>query len=923
TIPADDGEPMQLWMTRTAFNRKGEPILVLVRLDTGFLSRYLSAAARDLPSRTLLVMQEGAVIGQRSTGPHASLSTSRWRQLGPQWGSVRVAAEDGSFMQGHYNDIGGIEGIGWRSVILAPVSEQLYDTARTVAPPIFVLLVGGVVALSLSWVVSVQLARPLRDLERAALNAASGSYVRQLSTDRDDEVGRVSEAFNAVALRLNALQDLSQLLAGTTSLAQVLDGTLIAIGHLVGPGSVAIYLLDDSQESLIPLRAQGYELEHVERLSVSETGWLSRVLHSDGPITFDGPVEELMRELPGVRAIRLEVVATPLVAGRDCLGVVVVARDPDQQMSDAEREMLKTFSAQAAIAVQTSHLFEVESRSRRTAEALRSVAEQLVRPTSLFAALGTVETVIADLFSAKQAIIAIGDREVLGLAASQTPELEAQLMEVGYHALGRGREKEAVVLETGTSPSVDRVLHELGVESLLLVPIALDTDHGGLLTVSLVEPVSVAAIEFGRAIGDEIALALDNAYFYQRAITRAANLETIFRISQAVGSSLQINVVLNRVLDVVQKILSADAVALMSYHPSRRVLGTVMGRGQLPKALLHLEVAQGEDIPGQVFTRGEPVSIRDMNPGADGVARIASEHDLRSLLAVPLLARGRSIGVLMVFAHDSGAFTDEDLSTLQTFASQAALAIDTARLYSREHEVASVLQASIIPADLPDYPEVTAGSVYAPAGGEAEIGGDYYDLFKAPDGLIWIAIADVCGKGVNAATKTSMIKYVVRALAGSDLGPAAIVSRVNNMIADGGDTSDIVTLWLGRYDAERGKLCWADGGHPPGLLRKTDGSIQQLGVTGALLGAMTDAPYDEMVVQIGAGESLLLYTDGVTEARRGNIFFGEERVQTILAENAPPAEIAQSLLEAVRGYVQGELRDDVAVLVVRPRDERN
>jgi serine phosphatase RsbU (regulator of sigma subunit) len=105
------------------------------------------------------------------------------------------------------------------------------------------------------------------------------------------------------------------------------------------------------------------------------------------------------------------------------------------------------------------------------------------------------------------------------------------------------------------------------------------------------------------------------------------------------------------------------------------------------------------------------------------------------------------------------------------------------------------------------------------------------------------------------------------------------------------------------------------------MLKRGDGSIEQLGVTGALLGAMEGAFYDEFEVTLSPGDVVLLYTDGVTEARRGNIFFGDDRVVSVLKAGKGPADIARMLLDEVRDYVQGELRDDVAVLVVVPRGE--
>jgi GAF domain-containing protein len=921
TRPAHDGKPWELWFTRTVIDAEGEPLLVLMQFDTSFLETILRDSAQELTRRTIVLMEGPEVVASSSETTPTWISSARWTVEGPQWGGLTVTGPQGNILEGHYNDIG-LEGTAWRAVVFAPRSEQTLDVMRTVTPPVFVMLVGGAIALLVSWAVALRVARPLRDLERAALSAAAGSYVRPLSTDRDDEIGRVSEAFNAVAVRLNALHDLSQLLASASRLDQVLDGILAAVDHLVGPGASAVYLLDEEQELLVPVRARGRSLARVEPVKVRDGDWLTRSLGTSDPVSFHGSRDELAQALPGILGKDLEVVAAPLVSGSEPLGAVVVAREVGRSLSEAEREMLRTFSAQAAVAVQTSRLFEIESASRRNAEALKSVAEQLVSPTSLETALTTVEGVIAELFGAHGAIIGVVDRGAVGLSAAESVENESAVLAIGRELFGENADNTPLLIARGDSPAVDGLLDQMSGSRLLVVPIALDTDHGALLAVANDDRyISADAMEFGRALGDEIALALDNAYFFQRAVTRAANLETIFRISQAVGSSLQINVVLNRVLDVVQKILSADAVALFSFDSRRRELTTSMGRGALPADLLHVGLEPGEDIVGEVFKRGEPIALRRLESEKSAIATMALDNGLASLLAVPLLARGRSIGVLMVFSVEPDAFSDEDINVLQTFASQAALAIDTARLYSHEHEVAHVLQQSILPEELPEYDEIEAGSVYAPAGEDSDIGGDYYDLFRGPDGSIWFAIADVCGKGVQAATKTSMIKYVIRALVTTRLEPAAIISEVNNMIEDAGDPSDIVTVWLGRYDPATRRLQWANGGHPPGLVKRVDGTIERLEVTGALLGALRETIYGQSETTLAPGDRVLLYTDGVTEARKERVFFGEERVVGVLEQPGSSAQTARSLLAAVKAYVQGDLRDDVAVLVITCRDK--
>ena len=261
------------------------------------------------------------------------------------------------------------------------------------------------------------------------------------------------------------------------------------------------------------------------------------------------------------------------------------------------------------------------------------------------------------------------------------------------------------------------------------------------------------------------------------------------------------------------------------------------------------------------------------------------------------------------------------MDLLRTFASQAALAIDTAEMFSREHQVASVLKESIQPTRLPRVSGVDAAQVYLPAGAEADIGGDYYDLFRAPDGRIVAAIGDVCGKGVVAATKTSMIKYAVRGMVAAGVGPSRILRELNRMLAETGDASNIVTVWLGYIDLERGEIVYANGGHPPGLIRRAiDRTIERLPTTGALLGAVPDADWTEHVVPIDDGDTLLLYTDGVTEARAGARFFGEGRVRRSLRAGGSANAVAQRLFALVQRFSAGELRDDAAILalVVHP-----
>jgi serine phosphatase RsbU (regulator of sigma subunit) len=143
-----------------------------------------------------------------------------------------------------------------------------------------------------------------------------------------------------------------------------------------------------------------------------------------------------------------------------------------------------------------------------------------------------------------------------------------------------------------------------------------------------------------------------------------------------------------------------------------------------------------------------------------------------------------------------------------------------------------------------------------------------------------------------------------------------VLAELNRLVCATGEPSDIVTLWVGAIETDTGRVVWADGGHPPAFVRHADGRMELLGPTGPLLGAIATAEYEERACDLGEGDLVVLYTDGVTEARRGNKFFGEERLRESLTEDGSPQNVADRVLGDVRRFVRGDIRDDVAVLSV-------
>jgi GAF domain-containing protein len=920
----DGSRPGVLWVIRRTSGVAGAGLVLVGRVRTGFMVRLLDEIASGTASRaSYIVTRDGAIVGAGVSSVALVPSSLGLTPSagGEPFGSVVYRDERLGLMNGFFEDIPVAPELEWRVLVLESEQEVMARARTALLPAGIAALVAAAIAAGLALVFAGRLVAPLRVFERRARDIASGGYVRPVNIDRTDELGRLADAFNEMGVRLNSLQSMAQLLASAVDPEEVLEAVLSAASHLLGTGDVAVLLAQEHGTELTLARGRGLRAPGLTfSVPIAESSPISAAFREVRPVPFEGKAARWA--VPVFRLFDAEDdrsgVAVPLCVGEEALGVVVALASGRHPLTEAQIETLRAYSAQAAVAVRTARLFEHEHAARREAEALREVAELVAGTHDLGDALERVAAVAAGLLGMSACAVAMRDRDEFGLEPSPDADEERALLamwDANRVADPAGSAPEPVVVDASADAECATG------RTVLLVPLVRDTAVLGVLALTGDRgkaTLGTREIALAGTLGKEVSLALENAALLAEARTRAANLETVFRISQAVSSSLQINVVLNRVLDVVQKIFSADAVSLMAYDPAKRVIATSMARGVANRDMLYYQVVPGEDIPGAVFDSHAPVTYGDLSEVDTPLARLAVAQNLQSLLAVPLVARGASTGVLTVYDRRPGAFSGEDMELLLTFASQAALAIDTASLYGKEHHVATVLQSSILPERLPAIEGIEAESFYLPAGMEVEIGGDYYDLFTRPDGTAVVAIGDVCGKGVLAATKTSMMKYSLRGMVAAGSGPAEALTELNRIVSASGDPSDIVTAWIGFLDPSRRTLTYADGGHPPALLyRPSSKEMRRLGPTGPLLGAFAEAVFEQVAVPVEPADLLVTYTDGVTEARRGTAFFGEAGVSEVMRRAASANDAVDLLLDAVGAFSAGVMRDDAAALAVR------
>jgi serine phosphatase RsbU (regulator of sigma subunit) len=414
------------------------------------------------------------------------------------------------------------------------------------------------------------------------------------------------------------------------------------------------------------------------------------------------------------------------------------------------------------------------------------------------------------------------------------------------------------------------------------------------------------------------------------AAKRAAlRVEFLARVGEVLASSLDYQQTLRNVAGLaVPQIADWCAVDLFDEQGEREPVAVAHSDPAKLKTAERLRAFEPERLdPGQGLGRvrrtGESQLYREIPDELLVAAAVDEEHlrllrevGMRAVLIVPMAIRGRAIGALTMVSAESGrSFDLGDLEFAEQIAARAALAVEGARLYSERSTVALTLQSSLLPEAIPEIPGWEVAALYRPAGHESEVGGDFYDFWDV-DGEWLMMIGDVTGKGVGAATLTSLARHTARAASEFDSRPAQILARVDAALRRRPSISLCTALCL-RISAHGASL--AVGGHPLPL-RVSDAGAAEVGRHGTLLGALARTSWPEAQIAMQPGQTLVAFTDGVTDAvGAGGERWGTERLKQALssAQDAAPEAIRRRLVAALDEFQVGAQADDTAVVIMR------
>ncbi|SEL47887.1 PP2C family protein-serine/threonine phosphatase [Nonomuraea pusilla] len=336
-----------------------------------------------------------------------------------------------------------------------------------------------------------------------------------------------------------------------------------------------------------------------------------------------------------------------------------------------------------------------------------------------------------------------------------------------------------------------------------------------------------------------------------------------------------------------------------------------------PLRLVYLWHADEARIDG-LRERLSEVEIGDAETRTTSLAHVADSQ----VLAVPLVARGRSLGLMCLGRPDR--FPDDVIQFAEDIARRAALAMDNARLYAQQAAANRALQRSLLPPNEPEVPGLDYGVIYEPAGEVNEVGGDFYDLFKAGDDCWRFAIGDVCGTGPEAAAVTGLARHTLRLLAREGYGVAAVVGRLNQAILEEGERARFLTLLHGDITpVETGlEVRLVSAGHPEALRLRPTGEVEAVTTPQSLLGVFHEVSYDTDTIHLDHGDVLLAVTDGVTERRSaGRLLDDDGGLAKLLSECAglSARAVAERIRRSAAEFAAEPSADDLAILVLRAR----
>ncbi|MHB0914029.1 MAG: SpoIIE family protein phosphatase [Armatimonadota bacterium] len=402
---------------------------------------------------------------------------------------------------------------------------------------------------------------------------------------------------------------------------------------------------------------------------------------------------------------------------------------------------------------------------------------------------------------------------------------------------------------------------------------------------------------------------------------QAQRISTLYTVAQGIIVNVELSGRLGVIAQALASICELRRCAICLRRGDSMFIAAGWG---LPEETIGLTVQLNEYARASLesIDPAAPILIPDAGSDPRLDPEIIEMFDLKSLIILPLVRHSHLVGLAVL--DNCGALAEcgeEALDTARGLANIAAIAVENSETFAKNIKIAQAFQKAMLPAVPDRVDSFQAASRYYSALEIAELGGDFYDFIPLPGDRVGLVIADVSGKGLDAAVLTAMGKYTLRSFACEDPSPTNVLARTNHVLTvmDGG--WGFLTIFYGVLHLPTGKLTYSCAGHPMPIVTRKSGEVFSIPCEcrHPPLGILEGMEFTEEEYFLGRGDALVGYTDGVIETRRDGGFFGEERLVEVIGKymDQAPDEIAEAIHSAVMEFGQGRIQDDIALLVIK------
>ena len=663
---------------------------------------------------------------------------------------------------------------------------------------------------------------------------------------------------------------------------------------------------------------------------------------------FDGRRPVGVESVPGLPGGATKSAALQL--GQPPIGALQLLFGSDVKVAGVDLATLGAFGVRAAQALRASTRARTMASELERTRALLGVVGQAISQLSLAHTLETAVDRVRELLEADRLAVYLREDDRLHAAAGAGltgphVRLAERLLDL---ALGPFRSRGMLVVRhVGSDPrlaGVGDAAAEAGIEGAVAVPLLAQDEVIGLLAVY---PPSTRVLTENEsallaALAVLLAVAVQNAQLHERSkllgeereraldAERSASrrVRALYEISRSFAQSLSLEATLDAVAKTVVDVLDVDIAVIRmpderrEYWQPRAMAVAEPHLEEAARAILFQPQPFGAPPIQRLFRLREsfavtPENVREI--GAPATALLPFLEGGWTGAVVPIATPAEVLASLSILSVQPGSpVTDDTIEQAKAIAGQAALAIDNARLYQQQKQFSDTMQRSLLPRSVPELQGLELGDAYE-SSARVEVGGDVYDYLELADGRLAVALGDVTGHGIEAAADMAMAKFTFRSLAREHPEPADFLQSANEVVVGEIAPGKFITLAYLVIDGTKGEVAAAVAGHPPPRIVGVGGDVTGLEARGLVLGIESGLRYDEVRTELDVGALVVLYTDGVIEARRDGELYGMERLDRVLAaqRERPAEDIAQAVLADCRAFSRGELADDCAVVVVK------